>query len=142
MRALAILGRDHPGDPCCNALKLGDTTGRCATLDIPDPSFDPAVQPDHVLQRVLEDRSSHDIGAPRTRAGDLAGIVSTMMWSNLTLMRNCLGSTADLAHAVEEHMAERLFVQMDSVFTDDAVGFLARTDLAPDRFGKVTFAYA
>lgn len=53
MRALAILGRDHPAAAGADAFQLEGVTVRCAILEVPDPAFDPAAQPDHVLLRTL-----------------------------------------------------------------------------------------
>jgi NADPH:quinone reductase-like Zn-dependent oxidoreductase len=69
----------------------------------------------------------------------LGGIIAR----NLTLLGNCLGTTEDLAAAVAAQAAGTLTATLDSVRRDtgDAAGFLHRSWLAPDRFGKVVFLY-
>ena len=53
MRALAIIGRDHPAARGSDTFALEGVPVHCAILDLPDPAFDPVTQPDHVLLRTL-----------------------------------------------------------------------------------------
>jgi NADPH:quinone reductase-like Zn-dependent oxidoreductase len=53
MRALAIVGRDHPTNSGVDTFELEGVTVRCAILEVSDPVFDPVAQPDHVLLRTL-----------------------------------------------------------------------------------------
>ena len=73
----------------------------------------------------------------------LRKIMRTVMTNGLQIIGNCIGSTEDLQNALDDYAAGRLSVQIDSVFTGDAVGaFFDRTYNAPDRFGKVVYRYA
>jgi NADPH:quinone reductase-like Zn-dependent oxidoreductase len=76
---------------------------------------------------------------PKVPLGHLPSLV---VFKNLSLIGNCIGLSADLERATADHAAGHLPVRIDSVFGgQDAVGFLARTYNASDRFGKVVFAY-
>jgi NADPH:quinone reductase-like Zn-dependent oxidoreductase len=60
----------------------------------------------------------------------------------LTIMGNCLGETADLSAAWAAYCRGELPVAIDSVWRGDAFDrFLTRSFDAPDRFGKVVYAY-
>jgi NADPH:quinone reductase-like Zn-dependent oxidoreductase len=58
MKVLAILGRDHPSAANADAFELEGVTIRCALLDVPDPAFDPARQPDHVLRMATSEKTT------------------------------------------------------------------------------------
>lgn len=88
----------------------------------------------------IEDQSSHLTGVQRPPAPHQQIIVQ-MMAKNLCLMGNCLGSSDDLRRALDAYVAGHFTVQIDRVFRDDAPGFLERTYVAADRFGKVAFRY-
>jgi NADPH:quinone reductase-like Zn-dependent oxidoreductase len=65
-----------------------------------------------------------------------------MLVRNLEIMGNCIGTTADLHHALRQYATGRLQVPIDSVWTGDQIGeFVDRTYNAPDRFGKVVYKY-
>lgn len=91
----------------------------------------------------LEDQRSALLPSRATPRMRGAPILGAMLLKNLTLMGNCLGSTADLASALAAHAAGEWRVAVDSVHDDtgDAAGFLHRCWVAPDRFGKVVFLY-
>ena len=92
----------------------------------------------------LHDQTSHIIGRAATRSEvDLTAVMVRMITRNLQVMGHCLGSTDDLARALDDHAAGRLDVLVDSVYDGEAVApFLERTFCAPDRLGKVVFRYA
>jgi NADPH:quinone reductase-like Zn-dependent oxidoreductase len=61
---------------------------------------------------------------------------------NIALMGNCIGQRHHLEQAVAAYEGGRFDVPIDSVFDNDRAGaFLTRTFAAPDRFGKVVYAY-
>jgi hypothetical protein len=73
---------------------------------------------------------------------DTGDLMNVAMLKNLSLIGNCIGTTADLARAVADFEAGRLDVIVDSVFEGHDVGaFLDRTYNARDRFGKVVYRY-
>lgn len=62
--------------------------------------------------------------------------------NNLQLIGNCLGTTADLGHAVEYVACGKLKVMLDSTYSSHEVrGFFERTFVDSDRFGKVACVY-
>lgn len=69
-------------------------------------------------------------------------LLTSMMLNNIHIIGNCLGTTADLQQAIQDHVAGKFSVVIDSHFTGDTVKeFLARTYNASDRFGKVVYSY-
>ena len=69
-------------------------------------------------------------------------IMGTVMTQGLQIIGNCIGSTEDLQNALDDYAEGKLPVQIDSVFSGNAVGaFFDRTYNAPDRFGKVVYRY-
>ncbi|HEX5454148.1 MAG TPA: zinc-binding alcohol dehydrogenase family protein [Stellaceae bacterium] len=65
-----------------------------------------------------------------------------VMFKNLTLIGNCIGTVDDLRRAIADYGAGRLPVRVDRVYGGtDTGGFLDRTYNAPDRFGKVVYTY-
>jgi NADPH:quinone reductase-like Zn-dependent oxidoreductase len=91
----------------------------------------------------LYDQTGHLV--PHRRAAEpppVGGVMGRVMFNNLQIIGNCLGSTDDLERALAAYSAKRFPVIVDSVFSDgDAAGFLDRTYNAPDRFGKVIYLY-
>jgi len=61
--------------------------------------------------------------------------------NNITVMGNCLGTTASLEKALNEHAAGRCRVTVDKVWEQDPVGFMQRSFQDPERFGKVIFKF-
>jgi NADPH:quinone reductase-like Zn-dependent oxidoreductase len=73
---------------------------------------------------------------------NLLRVMAAAIARNLTIMGNCLGLRSDLEAAVADWRAGHIVPIVDSVWTGDAVdGFLARTFVDRDRFGKVVFQY-
>jgi NADPH:quinone reductase-like Zn-dependent oxidoreductase len=69
-------------------------------------------------------------------------LLVTIFMKNLSVIGNCLGHREDLRRALADYQAGRVPVVLDSVHAGDAIGpFLERTYNAPDRFGKVVFAW-
>jgi NADPH:quinone reductase-like Zn-dependent oxidoreductase len=68
--------------------------------------------------------------------------IKRAIFSNISILGHCLGSTVDLARAIEDHCAGRLAVVIDSIYTPDLVTkFFQRSFDAADRFGKVVMVY-
>jgi NADPH:quinone reductase-like Zn-dependent oxidoreductase len=89
----------------------------------------------------MEDQSSHLTGGTPRRQGAVQALMAHIITRNLSIEGNCIGTSDDLARAVERHDAGGLPVAIDSTFRADPAGFLRRTYLDPDRFGKVVFLY-
>lgn len=70
-------------------------------------------------------------------------IMSSIIIKNIQIIGNCLGTTEDMNHALEDYISGNLKIIVDSVFTGNQVGeFLDRTYNAQDRFGKVIYQYS
>ncbi len=68
--------------------------------------------------------------------------MSTIMLKNISLIGNCLGTSDDLIHALEDYTTGSFRPIIDSVFTaEQVIDFIDRTYNAPDRFGKVVLLY-
>lgn len=73
---------------------------------------------------------------------DAPQVLSAIIFGNVQLMGNCLGSSEDLADAIAAWEQGALEVVVDSTFGGrDVAAFFQRTFQAPDRFGKVVFQY-
>jgi NADPH:quinone reductase-like Zn-dependent oxidoreductase len=69
-------------------------------------------------------------------------VLGAALSRNVSIVANCLGSTADLERAVEAFVAGQLHVELDRVMEAEGAGaFLSRTYLERDRFGKVVCRY-
>jgi NADPH:quinone reductase-like Zn-dependent oxidoreductase len=65
-----------------------------------------------------------------------------VMFKNISLIGNCIGTAEDLQRAFADYEAGRLPVRVDRIYQGlDTGEFLDRTYNAPDRFGKVVYAY-
>jgi NADPH:quinone reductase-like Zn-dependent oxidoreductase len=74
---------------------------------------------------------------------DYAPALLTAMERNIHIIGNCLGTSEDLEGAFADYRAGRLPVRVDSVHRGHEVApFFDRTYNAPDRSGKVVYAYA
>jgi NADPH:quinone reductase-like Zn-dependent oxidoreductase len=74
--------------------------------------------------------------------GALPEAINRAIISNISILGHCLGSTKDLATAIEDHCAGKLPVVIDSTYTPDCVTeFFQRTFDTADRFGKVVMVY-
>jgi NADPH:quinone reductase-like Zn-dependent oxidoreductase len=76
------------------------------------------------------------------RHGDLRAVMVEAFARNVELIGNCLGSSEDLAAAVDDYARAQLPIPVDSIF-DAASGaaYLDRSFNARDRFGKVVCRY-
>jgi NADPH:quinone reductase-like Zn-dependent oxidoreductase len=73
---------------------------------------------------------------------DYRGALGLAVVKNIELIGNCIGRSCHLAEAIREYERGEWDVAIDSVFTGDEAGvFLDRTFNAPERFGKVVYAY-
>ena len=64
------------------------------------------------------------------------------MINNIQIIGNCLGQTDDLANAIQDYIAGKLPVVIDSICSGDQISdFFTRTYHAKDRFGKVIYRY-
>jgi NADPH:quinone reductase-like Zn-dependent oxidoreductase len=88
-------------------------------------------------------QTAESMNAARTASLRAAGILQKAMSRNLTIMGNCLGTTADLGRALDDFEAGLLQPVVDSTYGgDDVRGFLERSFSDPGRFGKVVFEYS
>jgi len=72
-----------------------------------------------------------------------SSVLARALERNVAIVANCLGSTADLEHAVDDFTKGRITVPIDSVMdADSPAAFLRRTFSDPDRFGKVVCRYS
>lgn len=70
-------------------------------------------------------------------------LLAISIMNNFQFLTNCLGSTEDLAQALDDYRSGLLDVTIDSVHRGEHVaGFFERTYSAKDRFGKVVYQYA
>jgi len=77
--------------------------------------------------------------APTT---DYYALLVSAIVRNITIIGNCVGLRPDLDRALAVYARGDMRVAVDSVFRGDQAGaFLQRTFDAPDRFGKVVYAY-
>jgi NADPH:quinone reductase-like Zn-dependent oxidoreductase len=93
----------------------------------------------------LYDQTGHLVPnqSSRREPPSVAGVMSRVMFNNLQIIGNCLGSTSDLENALAAFAAGRFPMIVDSVFSDgDPSAFLDRTYNAPERFGKVIYKYS
>ncbi len=80
--------------------------------------------------------------APRPDGADLGEVLGDLVFRNLTIVGNCMGSRADLEAAVDAHARGQFDVPIDSVFSGEQIApFLERSFCAPDRFGKVPYVF-
>jgi NADPH:quinone reductase-like Zn-dependent oxidoreductase len=83
--------------------------------------------------------SPHPLDGP---APDYHAALVTAIVRNIAILGNCVGLRHHLEQAVSAFETGQVRVPVDEIFHgDDAAGFLARTFTAPDRFGKVVYAY-
>ena len=74
---------------------------------------------------------------------DLRPAIGEAVLKNIQIVGNCLGTTADLQHAIAAYRAGDLSVVIDSVYHGQhALEFLQRSFTDRKRFGKVVFSYA
>lgn len=78
----------------------------------------------------------------KEHASDLNFIMQTIMFRNIQLIGNCIGTTADLEKAIEAYQEGKLKVVVDSVFgLGQEAGFFDRSFNSSNRFGKVVYLY-
>jgi NADPH:quinone reductase-like Zn-dependent oxidoreductase len=76
------------------------------------------------------------------RGSTITEIMTIAMLNNIQIIGNCLGQTDDLANAIQDYMAGKLPVVVDSICSGDQISdFFTRTYHAKDRFGKVIYRY-
>jgi NADPH:quinone reductase-like Zn-dependent oxidoreductase len=91
----------------------------------------------------IADQSGALLGRAPQPPWDPRRLLAGLIAGNVELIGNCLGSSADLAAALEDWRRGRLEVIVDSRFTGRAVGaFLHRTFEDRERFGKVVYRYS
>ena len=79
---------------------------------------------------------------PDASVGDYRGALCVAIVKNIAILGNCVGQRPHLEEAVAAYGRGEIDVAIDSVFRDEqAAAFLTRTFVAPDRFGKVVYAY-
>jgi NADPH:quinone reductase-like Zn-dependent oxidoreductase len=80
--------------------------------------------------------------APGEQRPSYSHALSTAIIRNIALIGNCLGKRHHLEQALRAYEAGSIDVPLDSVHRNGHAGaFLTRTYVAPDRFGKVVYAY-
>ena len=80
---------------------------------------------------------------PSREVPDLRQAIGEAVLKNIRIVGNCLGTTADLQHAIAAYRAGDLSVVIDSVYHGlHAREFLQRSFTDRNRFGKVVFSYA
>lgn len=80
--------------------------------------------------------------AHRPDGADIGDALSDLVFRNLTIVGNCMGSRADLQAAVDAHARGSFDLPIDSVFRGEQLApFLERSFAAPDRFGKVPYVF-
>jgi NADPH:quinone reductase-like Zn-dependent oxidoreductase len=80
---------------------------------------------------------------PSREVPDLRQAIGEAVLKNIRIVGNCLGTTADLQHAIAAYRAGDLSVVIDSVYHGQhAREFLQRSFTDRNRFGKVVFSYA
>jgi NADPH:quinone reductase-like Zn-dependent oxidoreductase len=90
----------------------------------------------------IHDQTEKLLGRARPEPWDPQKLIFGLIFGNVELMGNCLGSSQDLADAIADWRADRLDVVVDSVWSGREVGgFFRRTFADPDRFGKVVYRY-
>jgi hypothetical protein len=74
---------------------------------------------------------------------DLRQAIGEAVLKNIQIVGNCLGTTADLQHAIAAYRAGDFSVVVDTVFHGKhPLEFLQRSFTDGNRFGKVVFSYA
>ena len=74
--------------------------------------------------------------------GDLYDSMQNIIYKNLQINGNCVGTTSDLEHALKDYQSGKLQVVIDSVFKGEKVKeFLERSFNSQERFGKVIYLY-
>jgi NADPH:quinone reductase-like Zn-dependent oxidoreductase len=69
-------------------------------------------------------------------------LLAFLIMNNITVYGNCLGSAADLHASLADYVQSGTCIPEDSVFgIDDALKFLIRSFLDPQRFGKAILQY-
>ncbi len=82
------------------------------------------------------------LGQTQPDGADLSGALAALIFRNLTIIGNCMGSRADLTAAIDAHVRGRFDLPIDSVFRGDQIApFLERSFASPDRFGKVPYVF-
>jgi NADPH:quinone reductase-like Zn-dependent oxidoreductase len=86
---------------------------------------------------------ARQIGLDDSPAAELTrGLMLKVMLKNLSIIGNCLGTTADLTEALKDYDAGRHRVRIDSTFSaEDATAFVAHTFTSKKRLGKVVCQY-
>jgi NADPH:quinone reductase-like Zn-dependent oxidoreductase len=93
----------------------------------------------------LQDQHTRITGATGRENPGLnpAMLLGTLIVGNLSIIGNCLGTTADLQAALDDHAAGRFPVVVDQVFhANQPAAFLARSFLDRGRFGRTCCMYA
>lgn len=76
------------------------------------------------------------------RGLNLSDIMAITMMKNVQIIGNCVGQTQDLANAIQDYIAGKFPVAIDSVWSGNQISeFFTRTYHAKDRFGKVVYRY-
>lgn len=88
-------------------------------------------------------QNAHVTAAAGIDPGTVGRALQRALVRNMTIVMNCLGTTADLQCALDDHARGLLSPVIDSSFTehDGVAPFLDRTFNNADRFGKVVFRY-
>jgi NADPH:quinone reductase-like Zn-dependent oxidoreductase len=88
------------------------------------------------------DQTQKLLGRERPESWDPQRLLFGLIFGNVELMGNCLGTTDDLAAAIDDFCSGKLPVVVDSVYSGTEVGaFFRRTFEDRERFGKVVYRY-
>ncbi|WP_106831614.1 quinone oxidoreductase family protein [Parabacteroides pacaensis] len=79
---------------------------------------------------------------PQTKISDMAMIMEHCMINNISLIGNCLGTTADLQTALNDFETKKFDILIDSVYNEnDILMFLQKSFGIKERLGKVVYKY-
>lgn len=82
-----------------------------------------------------------DQTSPGAVSVNLSSEIGKLIVSNISIMGNCLGSSAHLENAIEDFRNGNLDVIINDVISDDIDTFMFKSFLDKTKIGKVVFDY-
>lgn len=76
-------------------------------------------------------------------SNNLKNIIKTVMINNLSLIGNCIGTSADLEHAISNYDKDKFIVPIDGCYSsEEGSDFIERTYNTRGRLGKAVMIYS
>lgn len=85
---------------------------------------------------------TQDLNYPSHNSPNYSDVLVKVIMKNISIIGNCLGTTIDLACAIDEYVNNKYMLIIDSIYTGiDIVPFVEKSFGVVRKYGKVVFKY-